>query len=127
MLVIYTSQQSSSANDVQGARAYQAAKAGIEFETYQILTKENGTAIVAPYNCPASPDTPAFAGALQGYAISVSCVLTSTTEGSNTIRVYQLTSTASKGAAGANDYVERRLTASVATCRIGPGTVAPCS
>lgn len=127
MLSIYSSQQNNSSQDVHGALAYQAAKAGIEWGTYQVLNPENGVAVVAPNACPALMGTPAFAGALVGFTVTVNCSLTSTTEGSNTIRVYQITSTASKGVAPSADYIERQMMARISTCRIGPGTDAICS
>ena len=40
MVTIFTSQQQSSSLDVQGARAYQAARAGIEWGLFQQLRKD---------------------------------------------------------------------------------------
>lgn len=127
MLSIYSAQQRTSSMDIRGARAYQAAKAGIEWGTYQIMVQENSSPALAPYNCVGAMGTPAFAGSLQGYIVSVSCNLTTTTEGSNTIRVYQITSTASSSAAPAPDFVERQITGRIATCRVGPGNAAICN
>lgn len=127
MLSIYSSQQSNSSQDVQGARAYQAARAGIEWGTYQVLTPENGAVIAAPYACPALMGSPAFLNASAGFAVNVNCSLTTTTEGSYVIRAYQITATASKGTAPSPDYVERQMVARISTCRIGAGVVAPCT
>lgn len=127
MLSIYSSQQNNSSQDVQGARAYQAAKAGLEWGTYQILTLENGPALAAPYACPALMGTPAFLNTLAAFTVNVNCSLSTTTEGSNVIRTYQITATASKGVAPSADYVERQMLARISTCRIGAGTVAPCA
>lgn len=127
MVAMYVGQQTNSNRDVQGVRAYQAAKAGIEWGTYQILSPENGTAVVAPYNCAGSMGSPSFSGALQGFMVNVSCTVATTTEGANTIRVYQIISTASFGSLPSPDYVERQMTARIATCRTGPATDAVCS
>lgn len=127
MLSIYVSQQTASTQDIQGARAYQAAKAGIEWGTYQIMLPENGTAVVAPYACIGAMGTPSFSGALQNFAVSVSCSVVTTTEGPNTIRVYQIVSTASFGTAPSPDFIERQMSARIATCRTGSGTSPVCT
>lgn len=126
MVSLYVGQQTNSSRDLQGARAYQAARAGMEWGVYQVMSPENATAVTAPYNCAGSMGTPTFSGALQNFTVNVSCSVTSTTEGSNTIRVYQITSTATFGSLPNPDYVERQLIARLSTCRIGPGTVAVC-
>ncbi|MBI3711778.1 MAG: hypothetical protein HY253_02280, partial [Burkholderiales bacterium] len=123
MLSVYSTQRATMNQDIQGARAYHAAKAGLEWATFQLLSPENTVATSAPATCAAGTGTPVFAGALTGFVVNVTCVLTTTTEGSHTIRVYELTSTAvfpavlGVGALPGPDYVERRLFASVATCR----------
>lgn len=127
MLSMYVSQQAASTQDIQGARAYQAAKAGIEWGTYQIMAPENGTATVAPYNCTGVMGTPAFVGALQNFTVSVSCSVVTASEGAKTIRVYQIVSSASFGAAPSPDFVERQMIARVSTCRTGPGTAPVCN
>lgn len=127
MVSLYVAQQTTASQDVQGTRAYHAAKAGIEWGTYQILAPENSAITVAPYNCIGAMGNPTFSGALQNFSVSVSCTVSTTTEGSNTIRVYQITSTASFGTFPSPDYVERQLVARIATCRVGPATAAVCT
>lgn len=132
MLSVYTTQRATANQDVLGARAYHAAKAGLEWASFQLLSPENTVATSAPASCAAGTGTPVFAGALTGFVVNVTCTLTTTTEGSNTIRVYQIASTAvypavlAVGELPGVDYVERRLLATVSTCRIGPGTDTPC-
>lgn len=126
MLSIYSSQQSTSTQDIQGTRAYQGARAGVEWGTYQILSIENNSVPLAPYACVGTMGTPTFAGALQNFTVTVACSVTTTTEGSNTIRVYQITSTASFGVAPSPDFVERQIVARIATCRSGPGVAPVC-
>jgi MSHA biogenesis protein MshP len=118
---ISTNQQIGSALDVQGVRAYQAAKAGIEWGVYRIQ------ATYAPPDpntrvCPAATTsfTPS-APTLSGFTVTVTC--TATTDGANNgPTVYTLTSTAcSQPAAGACpntaptgfNYIERRMDVSL--------------
>ncbi len=121
MLSIYTIQRTASTQDVRGALAYQAAKAGLEWASYQILTPENAAVVNSIFpGCVADmAGVPNFAGALSGFVVRVDCQLTETDEGVNKIRVYQLTSTASKGSMPSSEYVERQMYASVSTCRKG--------
>ncbi|MES2048540.1 MAG: PilX N-terminal domain-containing pilus assembly protein [Pseudomonadota bacterium] len=130
MLSISTMQQTTSTQDMQGSHAYQAAKAGLEWGAYQILNPENtnpSTGGVARYDCAAPAVLPAypFDGSLSRFAVSVSCSSADFVEGGNDIRVYQLTSTASFGIAGSTSYIERRLTASINTCRTKVN-ISPC-
>jgi MSHA biogenesis protein MshP len=100
--------QASSALDVQGVRAYQAARAGIEWGLYRQLQ-------------PASPvcfATSSFAlpsgSSLSGFTVTVSCTLTN---GPGTLKRWQLTSIACNqpfASACPNqtanpDYVQRTL------------------
>ena len=110
MVTFSTVQHTSSAQDVQGTRAYQAARAGIEWGAYQILRNTS---------CAASTSLTPPAASLTGFGVKVQCVPTAYTEVANTITVYQLTSTASFGTAGSTNYVERQLSAAINTCRIG--------
>jgi MSHA biogenesis protein MshP len=131
MLSISTMQHTTSAQDLQGSKAYQAAKAGIEWGVYQIMTPENSIAplaVVTPYACPATTPLPALGGALAGFTVTVGCQPLSTfVEGGNTVRVYRLTSMASMGVPTKTSYIERSMSASVNTCRVGPAaTDRPC-
>jgi MSHA biogenesis protein MshP len=64
MVTIFTSQQAGSAMDEQGARAYQAARAGIEWGVFQQL--RNGSCTDSSFALP--PGT-----SLSGFAVTVSC------------------------------------------------------
>jgi MSHA biogenesis protein MshP len=137
MLSIYMSQRTVSTQDVMGTRAYHAANAGIEWATYQILSPENTVAVSAPYSgCLPSMGAPVFGGALQDFSVKVDCAMSVAVEGNNTIRVYQVTATASYAAPASPaimpkpDFVERQLIASLNTCRVGVTGLAtdpPCS
>lgn len=128
-------QQSSQQVDLQGVRAYQAARAGIEWAAFQVLDPNNtqnaadctsgpGGAPIMPA-CPASPATlPALAGSLSPFTVTVACAATATTEGNREIRVFAITSTASAGTAGTPGYVNRQLQATLSKCH-DPSAAAP--
>lgn len=99
----------SSALDIQGARAYQAARAGIEWAAWQVVDPQNLQP--SPTPCPALPG-PTLTGSLAAFSVSVSCVRTVQTDGADTVAIYQITSTASAGAADEVDFVERQIQAS---------------
>ncbi len=105
MVTVAGVQHTTAALDLQGARAYQAARAGIEWGAYQVLRP----AAAGP--CPASPTALTLGGTLAGFAVAVQCVSYATTEGGNNVNLYQITSTASFGTVGGVDYVERQLQA----------------
>ncbi len=98
-VTISTTQQQTSVMDFQGSRAYQAAKAGIEWGIYRV-TKDSA--------CPTtSPTMPA--GQLSSFTVALTCSFSTYTEGTDTFSVYQLTSKASSGTIGSSNYVERQL------------------
>jgi MSHA biogenesis protein MshP len=96
------------AYDMQGAQAYQAARAGIEWGLYKVLQSGPG--------CPAT--TSFSPPAIGGFTVTVGCSSTATDELGTTVTVFSLTATACNLAAGGacpgsvgNNYVERQLTA----------------
>jgi MSHA biogenesis protein MshP len=125
-------QQSGQQVDLQGVRAYQAARAGIEWAAYQALDPNNtlnpatcGTAFVT---CPASPTTlPALAGSLSPFTVTVTCGETATTEGGREIRVFAITSTASTGTVGTTGYVNRQLQATLSKCHDSTAAAPRCA
>jgi MSHA biogenesis protein MshP len=96
MLVISGSQQIASAQDVQGTRAYFAAKAGIQWAATQI----NSTSACA-----------AATLSLDGFSIAVTCTSHAYTEGANSRTIYWVQSTATTvgNSVGSVGYVERTL------------------
>lgn len=115
MLSMSNVQHTSSALDIQGARAYQAARAGIEWGLFQQL--RNGS-------CASSTSFPLPAGtSLSAFTVTVSCTSTTydaTTPGiavSPAIKFYRITAVACNGPAGGAcpgaggtvDYVQREL------------------
>lgn len=95
----------SSALDVQGTRAYLAARAGIEWGTWQLLQNSS---------CAAASPPLTLAGTLAAFSVNVSCAPSGPpyTDGADTITVYVITSTATSGAPHEVDYVERQIQAS---------------
>jgi MSHA biogenesis protein MshP len=102
MLTFSNVQQMTAAQDLQGTKAYQAARAGIDWGAYQILQNSG--------SCVAS-STVALGGNLSDFTLIVNCSKTTTTEASNTLNLYQLTATAKTGTVGSTTYIERQLQA----------------
>ena len=110
-LNITSIQQATSTQDVQGARAYQSARAGIEWAAYQVLSP--GTMALA--SCPASPSTIA----VDNFSVAVSCTRSADyfEQGSDhTIAIYDVTATASFGTAGTTGYIERQIQVTLSKC-----------
>lgn len=126
IVTISTNQQIGSALDVQGVRAYQAARAGIEWGLYKV---QSSTGYNFSYDCPVT-DTgsmcsnrrscPSASGPFTvfGFAVSVSCSVSTPAVSGEPI-IYTITSTAcSTSGACPNTspgsfYIERRLEVSL--------------
>lgn len=99
-----STQQTSEALDVQGARAYQAAYAGIQWGVFQAL--RNGSCAGASF---------ALAGGLAGFSVTVACASTTYDEAGTSHTSYRITSTGCSSSAGAcpgtvgGFYVERQI------------------
>ena len=145
-------QQSSSQLDVQGVRAYQAARAGIEWGAYQVLDPANAslgapaacdTTLPIPMpTCPASPThigaghASTLGGSLSPFTVTVECTQQAdTTEGNRRVVVYQIVATGCNQISGgscltatpATGYVERRLTATLTKCRDSTASLPRCA
>ena len=125
MVTFSTAQHSTVAMDIQSARAYQAARSGIEWGAYAAL---NPT-LVPGFTCPVLPAaaasysmTFASAPALTGFTTVVTCNSSTHTEGANTIVASILISSASYGVVNTPDYVRRDISARVASCTNASGT-----
>lgn len=104
MVNVSTNQHVGSALDVQGVRAYQAARAGIEWGLFQQIRNNN---------CAAATNLALAAPSLNVFTVTVTCIATVDANGGPT--VFSITSTACN-AAGAcptaipnSSYIERRL------------------
>lgn len=112
MVSLSRSSQISAALDIQGARASQAARAGIEWAAWQVIDPQ--ALQPAPTPCPASPTNLVLDATLAGFAVSVECTRSLEDDGAATVAVYEITATASMGAVGAQDRVERQIRATLA-------------
>lgn len=128
IMAVFGLQQSAQALDVGGSRGHAAARAGIEWGLMQVLDPDNNDArLLVPGN-PQPPDCFAtqpvtLGGTLAGYALSVTCSPTTTTELNRNLVIYTITATATN-ATGTAFAVERQVTATVARCT-DPTGVAP--
>jgi MSHA biogenesis protein MshP len=139
--------------DVQGVRAYQAARAGVEWGAFQVLDPNNtlnAGSCTAPAPtmpvCPGAGGPPSvtnintLAGSLSPFTVTIRCTLTtpdaangnrSTTEGNRSIWAYQITADACNqpsggscpSAAPGQGYVSRQVTVVLSKCK--DSTAAP--
>lgn len=119
----YNVQQTTSIDDLQSARALQAARAGVEWGGYQIL-RNTGDAFVTGCRGGPATKTLTFAGtSLAEFTTTLTCASTQPIEAGTTIYVYQLTSNACNApSAGACPnatttsavYVDREVNATIA-------------
>lgn len=86
---------------IVSARAYQAARTGVEWGVYQAL--ENGS-------CGSSSLSLTEAG-LAGFAVQVDCSQSDHVEGTANVAVYTIEAFAQTGSYGQPDYVSRRIRA----------------
>ena len=118
MVTFSGAQQTTVAMDIQTARAYQAARAGIEWGAYRALQ-------VPGFTCAGTPVSLSFTGtSLAGFTTLVSCTPSSHSESGNTLTLFEFTANASYGVANTPDFVARELRARVARCTDSGG--APC-
>lgn len=132
---VSTMQGYSVALDLQGSRAYQAARSGLEWAAFKVHDPENnnpGPAYSTPYACSPAVTTPltGLAGDLADFTVTVACESATFAEFGNTVRVFQVTATACNipdggtcpnNATTSAAYVERQLRAVFATCRLASG------
>ncbi|MEO6975338.1 MAG: pilus assembly PilX N-terminal domain-containing protein [Gallionella sp.] len=107
-VTLSTNQQQSAALDVLGARAYQAARAGIDWGAYQALI--NKSCALNPSNTP----LPTLPNTLANFTVTVGCSPAAASEASATVTMYQLTSTANQGTVATPNYVERQISVTIA-------------
>ena len=112
MVTISTAQHTTVAMDIQSTRAYQSARAGIEWGAFQSLQ----TPLPVGFTCPLLPAAPATYSMtpIAGFTTTVTCNSTAHSEGAATVTMYTLISTATFGAANTTDYIARQLQARVA-------------
>ncbi|GAB1234143.1 hypothetical protein [Ferrigenium sp. UT5] len=105
MVSFSTSQHQSSAMDVMGSRAYQAARAGIEWAAYYVTQMSPG---IQWQGCVLNKTLDPLGGTLSPFTVTVNCVPSSYPEGASTIWIYNVTATAqTAGAPGDPGFVQR--------------------
>lgn len=129
VVTVSTTQHAGAALDVQGARAYQAARAGAEWGAYAVLPRPNQTAPALPAfetlcagSNYASPSATQYL-TIDGFGVRVRCGSAQFTDGTATpFRVYRIEATACSpasgtcpnvNAVGSLPYVERRVSITV--------------
>ena len=102
MVTFSNTQQLTSAQDLQGTRAYWAARAGLEWGI--------GSVIATPV-CPTSPTTLT----IDSFSVVITCTKLTYTEALATPNIFQFTSIAHSAGAtvGSVGYIERSLSASI--------------
>ena len=80
-------------------RAVEAARTGIEWGAYRALD----------LNTCSSGSLALSEGALNGFAVSITCVVTTHAQSNGTYHVYEIESYAEAGTYGRPDYVSRRI------------------
>lgn len=103
MVTISTVQQQTLSYTYLSARAYQAARSGIEWGIYRVINDND---------CSAFPHTIDFSdGSLAGFQTQISCSLSNHQEKSHQFKIYQLTASSETDTAGFGnqDYVSREI------------------
>lgn len=120
LLTVSNSQTESSIADVDGARAYLAARSGADWGAYQLLRQPALSYASNCRNTGSATQTVSFAGALSGFHVAVGCTsLPPATEGAATVTVFSLQATGCNDSGGTcpgavvPGYVERQLQLSV--------------
>jgi len=105
MLTFSNAQHASSAQDVQGSRAYWAATAGLEWGL--------GSVASGSVTCPSPPSILSKQLVIGAFSVGIGCTSRPYTEASSTHAIYQITSVASLSGAvvGSLSYVERSVSA----------------
>jgi MSHA biogenesis protein MshP len=103
MLNLRTVQQQTLVFGVQGARAMQAARTGIEWGLYQSLTANDCPTENLEFTVPDAE--------LSAFEITVKCTFSEHVEASTSIKTFQLTAEAQTGNYGTLDYVSRLMQA----------------
>jgi MSHA biogenesis protein MshP len=145
LIASVSSMQSASGQlDLQGVRAYQAARAGMEWAAYQVLDPGNATnpgagascSGVTQVPCPSSPtNISTLSGSLSGFTVTITCAISAdTTENDRKVRVFEVVSTACNQPTGvpascpnnspAHGYVSRELKATFSKCK-NPSALGP--
>ncbi|MBI3898107.1 MAG: hypothetical protein HY308_07405 [Gammaproteobacteria bacterium] len=114
MVTLSAVQHITVAQALEGARAYQAAGAGIEWATARVLSDANRASACGDHV--ATSTTNSFVVSATGlveFSVSVTCRYTRHREASSDFCVYEISSTAQKGTFGDSAFVTRQIQAQV--------------
>lgn len=116
MVNIAGTNRATSTAALQGTRAYQAARSGINWAVYRITSAADQTA--ARNACTGTVNGNSFsinAPGLNGFTVSTTCAFTPhDQQGTNNVTVYTIESIAQSGGAyGSLDFVQRRIEATI--------------
>lgn len=101
MVTFSNTQQFTSAQDVQGSRAYWAARAGLEWGVSSAITASA---------CPPSPTTLT----IDGFSVVITCTVQAYAENGAARNIFQFISVAkSAGPVGSVGYIDRSVSASM--------------
>lgn len=118
MVTFSNTQQLTSAQDLQGSKAYWAARAGVEWGI-----ANSGTAAAAgatSVDCTGAVGTAVTTTLnVEAFTVLVSCPRATYVDGDN-LNVFQITAVASAGTAGSVGYIERSVSASVCRLQTAP-------
>lgn len=105
MVTFSNSQQLSSAQDVQGTRAYWAARAGLEWAVVN----------VSAANCPTARAqmSGAVPTLVNGYTLAIFCTRSNYTDAGANFNIFLIESVASTGTVGAVGFIERSVSTSL--------------
>lgn len=121
MVSLSTTQHATSAMDVQGSRAYWAARSAAEWGALQVMAPADESGPTVFQNCPAVPATVSLP-AYSNFVVSLTACERTPAAGhaddrGRNIVVYRMTAVASQGALGSQSYVERQFSLTVAKCK----------
>jgi len=120
LTTVSTTSQAASAADFNSARAYQAARAGVEWGVFRILQGPGGAGTFET-QCAGGAATPrnlTFGSTLADFTATVTCTSVALTEGGSPVTAYSIVSTgcnlpACPTVTTSATYVERQLSLSL--------------
>jgi MSHA biogenesis protein MshP len=121
LMSVSTTSQAASVADINSARAYQAARTGIEWAAYQVLRDPGGGTFRSACAAGTATRNQTYGGQLAGFTATITCTGTGPiTEGATTtLTVFTIVSNACNEPSGSacpnaattsTTYVERQLT-----------------
>ncbi len=117
MVTFSNTQQVTLAQDVQGSRAYWAARAGLEWG----IANSAAAAAASGADCSgaAMPTPITTTLTIEGFTVSITCPRTPYVDGDN-LNIFQITATAKVGTFAGVGYTERSVSASVCRLQTAP-------